>query len=254
MNLVLAGIPLTSIPSDRIAAKTCLIYVFISTTLNVNGLVQDCSNSSALAMELLQSCTKSLMCSQNMGIYISKYWGNNKYVTGHPWLIHVIVMWKVMASMITCGIELFIHSQTSIVQLLKFRNGYVIPYHTLLGKWGGVTHTCASKLTIIGSDNGLSPGRRQAIIWSNAGILSIGPLGTNFSEIFINIHIFSFKKIHLKMSSENGIASVLTSMSWGPNNKSWIVEAWYKTQTWSNSTRTTSMHITHWYCHQTTTH
>ena len=35
----------------------------------------------------------------------------------------------------------------------------------------------------IGSDNGLSPIRRQAIIWTNAGLLSIGPQGTNFSEI-----------------------------------------------------------------------
>ena len=41
------------------------------------------------------------------------------------------------------------------------------------------------KLIIIGSDNGLSPGRRQAIIWTNAGILLIGPLGTNFIEILI---------------------------------------------------------------------
>ena len=36
---------------------------------------------------------------------------------------------------------------------------------------------------IIGSDNGLSPGRHQAIIWTNTGILLIRPLGTNFSEI-----------------------------------------------------------------------
>ena len=49
------------------------------------------------------------------------------------------------------------------------------------------THVCVNKLTIIGSDNGLSPGRRQAIIWSNDGILLIGPLGTNFSEILIEI-------------------------------------------------------------------
>ena len=55
--------------------------------------------------------------------------------------------------------------------------------------------------TIIGSDNGLSPDRRQAIIWTNAGILLIWPLGTNFSETLIEIHIFSFKKMHLKMSS-----------------------------------------------------
>ena len=52
-----------------------------------------------------------------------------------------------------------------------------------LTHWGRVTHICIGKLTIIGSDNGLSPGRRQAIIWTNAAILLIGPLGTNFSEI-----------------------------------------------------------------------
>ena len=60
---------------------------------------------------------------------------------------------------------------------------------------------CVSKLNIIGSDNGLSPGRRQAIIWTNAGILSIGSLGTNFNEILITISTFSCKKIYLKMSS-----------------------------------------------------
>ena len=55
-----------------------------------------------------------------------------------------------------------------------------------LTHWGRVTHLIG-KLTITGSDNGLSPGRRQAIIWTNAGILLIGPLGTNFSEILIEI-------------------------------------------------------------------
>ena len=65
-----------------------------------------------------------------------------------------------------------------------------------------MTHICVGKLIIIGSDNGLSPERRQAIIWTNAGIWLTGPLGTNFSEILIEIHTFSFKKMHLKMSSE----------------------------------------------------
>ena len=68
-----------------------------------------------------------------------------------------------------------------------------------LTHWGRVTHICVSKLTIIGSDNGWSPDRRQAIIWTNAGILSIRPLGTKLSEISIVIHIFSFKKMQLKM-------------------------------------------------------
>ena len=64
-----------------------------------------------------------------------------------------------------------------------------------------MTHICVVDLTIIGSDNGLSPGRRQAIIWTNAGILLIGPLGTNFSETLIEIQTFPLKKIRLKMSS-----------------------------------------------------
>ena len=70
-----------------------------------------------------------------------------------------------------------------------------------LPHWVRATHICVSKLTIIGSDNCLSPEWRQAIIWTNAGILLIGPLGTNFSGIFIKIYIFSFKKMHLKTSS-----------------------------------------------------
>ena len=60
---------------------------------------------------------------------------------------------------------------------------------------------CVGNLTIIDSDNGLSPGRRQAIIWTNAGILLIGPLGTNPSEIVSGIQTFSFKKMHFKVSS-----------------------------------------------------
>ena len=73
--------------------------------------------------------------------------------------------------------------------------------HKHLTHWGRVTHICVGNLTIIGPDNGLSPGRRQAIIWTNAGILLIGHWGTNFSEILIGIHTFSFKKIPLKISS-----------------------------------------------------
>ena len=74
-------------------------------------------------------------------------------------------------------------------------------YTYLLTHRGRVTHICVGNTTIIGSDDGLSPGRRQAINWTNTGILSIGPLGTNFSENVIEIHISSLKKMHLKMSS-----------------------------------------------------
>ena len=70
-----------------------------------------------------------------------------------------------------------------------------------LTHWGRVTHICVSKLIIIGSDNGLAPERRQAIIWTIARILFIGTLGTYFSQILSEIHTFSFKKMRLKVSS-----------------------------------------------------
>ena len=42
---------------------------------------------------------------------------------------------------------------------------------------------------------------RQALIWTNAGTLLIWPLGTNFSEMLMEIQTFSFKKMHLKVLS-----------------------------------------------------
>ena len=82
----------------------------------------------------------------------------------------------------------------------------------VLTHWGRVTYICIGKSSIIGSDNGLSPGWCQAIIWTNAGILLIEPLGTNFSAISIRIQIFSFKKMHLKMASVKWCPFVSASM------------------------------------------
>ena len=53
------------------------------------------------------------------------------------------------------------------------------------------------------SDNGLVPEQRQAIFWTNTGILLIGPLGTNFSEILIEIQTLFLNIIRLKMPSAN---------------------------------------------------
>ena len=92
--------------------------------------------------------------------------------------------------------------------------------------WGRMTHICASKRTTTGSDNDLSPGRRQAIIWTNSRLLLIGPLGTNFRETLITIQTFSFKKMHSKMSSAkwrtfclglNTCASNPLGMFWWPH-------------------------------------
>ena len=100
----------------------------------------------------------------------------------------------------------FYHAVTvswSLYRCLVVCSCFLIVWRVLyrLTHWGRVTHICVGKLSIIGSDNGLSPGRRLAIIWTNAGILLIGPLGANFNEIIIAIPTFSFKKMRFKMSS-----------------------------------------------------
>ena len=55
------------------------------------------------------------------------------------------------------------------------------------------SYICVSKLNIIGSDNGLSPCWCQTVIWKSAEIVLISPSGTNFCEMLIAIHTFSFK-------------------------------------------------------------
>ena len=71
--------------------------------------------------------------------------------------------------------------------------------------WGRATHICIGNLTIFSSGNGLSPGRRQPIIWTNAKIFFKGPLGTNFIEISIEIHTFSLKEMSLNCRLQNGL-------------------------------------------------
>ena len=73
-----------------------------------------------------------------------------------------------------------------------------------LTDWGRMAHICVSTLAIIGLDNGLSPGCRQAIIWGNIEILLIRTLGAKFSEILSKIHTFSFKKCLWKWRLQKG--------------------------------------------------
>ena len=83
----------------------------------------------------------------------------------------------------------------------------------MLTHWSRMMHIYISKLTIIGSDNGLAPTRRQAIIWTNVGILLMRTLGTNFSEIlgkFTDFH--SQKKCICKCLLRNGSNFVLAWM------------------------------------------
>ena len=107
---------------------------------------------------------------------------------------------------------------------------FEISLYLLLTHCGRVTHICVSELTIIGSDNGLSPGRCQTIIWTNGGILLIGPLGTKFSEILVGIQAFSFRKNALE-----NVVCVIASISSRPQwFNSWMAKSWIKWDKWTN--------------------
>ena len=102
----------------------------------------------------------------------------------------------------SCGIQ---HFKASYCVYCDVLGSEII--RSQLTHWGRVTHTCVRKLTTIVSDNGLSPGRRQAIIWTSAVKLLIKPLGTNFSENLIEIQTYSLNKIRLKTSSSECCSS-----------------------------------------------
>ena len=103
----------------------------------IDGLVQDCSNSIANALELLQSCTKPSKCFNSSPSH-----------------------------------AIYMHQRTGSALV-----------------W------------------------RQAITWTNVGLLSIGLLGTNFSEIQIGILSFSCKKIHLILPAAKMVA-ILSRGRW----------------------------------------
>ena len=74
----------------------------------------------------------------------------------------------------------------------------------------GLTHLpkvpriCISELGNIGSGNGLSPIRRQAITWTSFHLLSMQILGKNFSEIRLKNKTFLSLKCTWKCRLQNG--------------------------------------------------
>ena len=100
------------------------------------------------------------------------------FPSGHPW--------GLSGTAVSAGWAHFPRASVYKAAILNWQ------YCLIKTHWGWVMHICARKLTITGPGNGLSPGRRQTIIWTHAGILLTGP--TNFSEISIEIHTFSFNK------------------------------------------------------------
>ena len=83
----------------------------------------------------------------------------------------------------------------SSISCLPFCSGIWVLTHFPL-----VPHTCVrAGSALVQVINDLAPVRCQTITWTNADLLSIGPLETNFS--YINIQNVSSMKMHLKMSS-----------------------------------------------------
>ena len=155
--------------------------------------MQDCGNSSVLPTELPQSCSKPSVCAfSNISQQSTPY--DSLWKAGACWSYKVETVGANVLAMQE------VKSSAAMTLIYSERNIQTSAEEGLT-HWGRVTHICVGNLTIIGPDNGLSPGRRQAIIWTKAGILLIWPWGTNFSEISIGIQVFSFQKMHLNMSS-----------------------------------------------------
>ena len=83
-------------------------------------------------------------------------------------------------------------------KMFPFDNVIMMLATFVLTHWLRPSEAYASLVQI---DNGLSPGRCQAIIVNNAAILLIGSLGMKSNETLFEIHKFSLKKIHSKLSS-----------------------------------------------------
>ena len=68
-------------------------------------------------------------------------------------------------------------------------------------------------MNIIGSDNGLLPGLRQAIIWTNAGILFIWPLGWNVNRnSYIFIHENACENVACEMAAILSLPQCVNSL------------------------------------------
>ena len=94
----------------------------VSSEIKIDGLVQDCSNSSALAMELLQSCTKPLKCG-HMDFMVSQTNGNSAvFSTACSWWRHINIRAPHYCSFI-CRIQWWLvdspHKGTVLEKLLE---------------------------------------------------------------------------------------------------------------------------------------
>ena len=147
------------------------------------------------------------------------------------WYIHWAYIWKHQSVLSECGFWSLVkysavplYNVVSKLTIIGSGNGLspVRCQVITLTHWGRVTHKCVSKLTIIGSDNGLSPGQHQAIIWTNAGILLIWTLGTNFSEILSNFMHFHTKKCIWLCRLRNVGHFVSTSMCYPTLTYCWL--------------------------------
>ena len=113
---------------------------------------------------------------------------------------YIVYIWCLLTCIYKCDRHVQINhivimfNDNTTIQKLSFiwigAFGLPTQYVLMTIHWGRVTHKCVSKLTLIGSDNGLAPGRHQPIIWTNASILLTGPLEQTlmkFQSNFINL-------------------------------------------------------------------
>ena len=114
------------------------------------------------------------------------------------------------------------HYNDVIMSAMKSQITSFTTFHfTIYSRADQSKHQSAASLAFVrrfhrwpGSNNGMSPGRHQAIIWAKDEILLIWPLGTNFSEMLIEIHTFPFTKVFVKISSAKKWRPFCLTVKW----------------------------------------
>ena len=122
----------------------------------------------------------------------------SQFTVPDPWSMNLHVIGKkITQTQHVCSLVIF---QCYIIQQIRYKFGLGMR-QTIFKNASPPSAAYMCQWTGNGSGIGSAPAQRQAITWIKAGLLAIGLLGTNFSEIRIGILSFSLKKLHVNMSS-----------------------------------------------------
>ena len=121
---------------------------------------------------------------------ISEFLSTFLYIIQENEFEHVICGMAAILVLVTWVLVLKLYTHMSLGKYTLTHYDALRSMLIFVTHWGHLTHICIGDSTIIVSDNGLSPNRRQAIFWTEMGILM------KFQAKFKNLHSWDiFQKV-----------------------------------------------------------